>query len=113
MAQNEQSNFLKRYNIPSWLNVATIITVLTFIFNQGKDEQETINHRKEFQKHVLEYKNHVIDRDLHLPYKDKAILFVPRTELERIVKNLVDNQNNQNQLLNEMRKDIKDILKNR
>ena len=109
--ENVNANFIKKYNIPSWLNVSTIVIVIVFIFNQGKDEQAIINHRIDYNNHVVEFKNHVIDRDLHLPYKDKAVLFVPRTELEKIVKNLVDNQVNQNTLLNEMRKDIKDILK--
>jgi len=72
-----QSDFLKM----NWLTVANIVLLLGVLVQQAKWQQNVENKISDFQ-------NHIIDKEMHMPFKDKIEIFVPRFELDTRLKSI-------------------------
>ena len=71
--------------VPKWsliFNYISPIAVIGFIFYLGVSKQD-INSRLFDSVNQKEQVLHITkDKSIHMPYKEKVLLFVPRTEIE-------------------------------
>lgn len=79
---SESNNDFIRKN---WLTFSNIVVLVSFIIYQARWQQKVDIDLSEVRSSVIQ---HHSDKDQHLPFKDKIELFVPRTELEGILKNI-------------------------
>ena len=77
----------KEFAKKNWLIFSNIIVLVSFIIYQAQWQQKVDSELKELQKSVIE---HHADKNDHMPFQDKIQLFVPRTELERVLKSIDD-----------------------
>lgn len=84
----ESNNDFIRKN---WLTFSNIVVLISFIIYQARWQQKIDIEVHEIQKSVIE---HHADKDQHLPFKDKIELFIPRTELEGLLKNVIKQLDN-------------------
>ena len=73
----EAKQFLKM----NWITVANLLLLIGIIVQQSKWQQNVDNKIDEFE-------NHAIDKEMHMPFKDKIEIFVPRVELDGRLKNI-------------------------
>ena len=72
-----QKSFIKN-NIPSWINVTTLMVVVSFVSYQSK-----------WQEHV---DNHIDDKSIHMQFERRIEIFVPRIEIDSRLSNIESSQ---------------------
>lgn len=74
---HEQKNFIKN----NWLTATNLIFLIGIFINQAKWQERVDNKLEEFDRHS---KNEV----LHMPFREKIQVFVPRVELDSRLRNI-------------------------
>lgn len=75
-----QKHFIK-HNIPSWINVTTLIVIISFIIYQSRWQEQVDSHIK--------------NESIHMQFEKKIQVFVPRIELDKRLQNIEDLQKRQ------------------
>ena len=72
----------------NWINFSTLIVVIGFIVSQARWQEKVDRH--------------ILDKEVHMPFKEKINLFVPRVELDARYENMMN-------LLKEIRLEQKEL----
>ena len=72
-----QKNFIKN-NIPSWINVTTLMVVVSFVIYQSRWQEKVDTH--------------ISDQSLHISFEKKIQVFVPRVEIDARLSNIERSQ---------------------
>jgi len=67
-----------KYNIPTWINLSTLIAIVAFIIYQSK-WQQTVD-------------SHIQDKSIHVETSNNMLIFVPRIELDKRLYNIEKSQ---------------------
>lgn len=73
----EQKSFIKQ----NWLTATNLVFLVAIIINQAKWQQHVDSKLLEFDKHVN-------NQTMHMPFKEKVEIFVPRIEIDSRLKNI-------------------------
>jgi len=65
----------------NWLTVANIVLLIGIIVQQSQ-------WQKSVDKDLELFQNHVRDKEMHMPFEQKIQVFVPRVELEGLLRNM-------------------------
>lgn len=88
----DQKDFLKR----NFISMSTFVVLIGFIVQQSKWQQNVDNR-------LLNLEHHSINKEMHMPFKDKIEIFVPRVEINGRLENI-------DKSLDEIKADIKKSL---
>jgi hypothetical protein len=75
-----QKSFIKN-NIPSWINVTTLMVVVSFVVYQSRWQEKVDTH--------------IFNESIHIPFEKKIQIFVPRIELDSRLSNIEASQKRQ------------------
>lgn len=75
-----QKSFIKN-NIPSWINVTTLMVVVSFVIYQSRWQEKVDTH--------------IYNESIHIPFEKKIQIFVPRVEIDSRLSNIESSQKRQ------------------
>lgn len=73
----KQKNYLKS----NWITFANLVLLIGILVQQAKWQQNVDNKLSQFEAHVH-------DSEMHMPFKDKIEVFMPRIELDARFHNI-------------------------
>jgi hypothetical protein len=69
----------------NWLTFSNIVVLVSFMMYQAKWQERVDSQIMELQQDVSK---HIMDREAHQPLKDRIEIFMPRNEIQGILKSI-------------------------